>query len=464
MAQPFNCSALILAAGKGSRMKSSLPKVMQPLLEEPMLFYVLKALKEAGIDDIAAVIGHGGEHVEKWLSETAPDVQVVWQREQLGTGHAVMSASEWLRTRQRVLVINGDMPMITAEEISSFLELSGGADISFMTCCLSNPAQYGRVIRGASSVKIVEAKDASPEELKVSEINVGVYLFSVPQLLEGLSTLTRGNSQGEYYIVDLIAWGCQKGLSVRPAMLPADNLSGVNDPAELANLSVKMRDRILAKWLKNGVKCVDPASVWISPRAVFHGEAFLYPNVQIWGDSEIGDGCLIQSGTILRSCVLKQNVQCLGYVVAQDIVAEEGVKMGPFCFLRDGTHLLKNSFAGKFVEIKKSEVGEGSKVPHLSYIGDAAIGAGTNIGAATVTCNYDGVRKHKTHIGSGCFIGSDTMLVAPVTVGDRALIGAGSVITEDVPEESLAVARGRQVVIDGWVRKKNSGKKNSSEA
>lgn len=464
MAQQLRCSALILAAGKGTRMKSPAPKVMQPILEEPMLFYVLKALKEAGVTDVAVVVGHGGEQVQGWLSKNAPEARVIWQREQLGTGHAVMAASDWIRSKQNVLVVNGDMPMITGAEISQFLEKSRGADLSFMTCDLEHPAQYGRVVRGGQSVRIVEAKDASADELSVREVNSGVYLFEAQRLLEGLSSLTRGNSQGEYYIVDLVAWGCGKGLKVVPVKLPADNLSGVNDPFELAVLSAKMRDRILAEWLRKGVKCIDSSSVWISPRAQFLGEAFLYPNVQIWGGSEIGEGCVIQSGTILRNCVLKGNVQCLGYVVAQDVTAEEGVKMGPFCFLRDGTRLLKNSFAGKFVEIKKSEIGEGSKVPHLSYIGDAVVGPGTNIGAATVTCNYDGVNKHKTQIGTGCFIGSDTMLVAPVKIGDGAVVGAGSVITKDVPEGALAVARGRQVVIEGWSQRKSSGQKKNSEA
>ncbi len=459
MAQHSACSALVLAAGKGTRMKSSAPKVMQPLLEEPMLYYVIQSLKNAGIDDIAVVVGHEGEKVQSWLAENAPGVKTVWQREQLGTGHAVMSASGWIKGKDRIMIVNGDMPMLTENEIKLFLEQSESSDVSFMTCDLDDPAHYGRVIRKDGSVAVVEAKDASTEELLVKEINVGVYLFYADALLEGLSGLTQNNSQKEYYIVDLISWACSRGLRVVPVKLPAENLDGVNNPLELARLSVKMRDRILAKWLLNGVKCIDPNSVWISPRAVFHGEAVLYPNVQIWGPSEIGDGCVISSGTILRSCVLKEDVQCLGYVVAQDIVAEKNVTMGPFCFLRDGTHLLEDSFAGKFVELKNSEIGEGTKVPHLSYMGDAVIGPGTNIGAASVTCNYDGVNKNRTQIGAHCFIGSDTMFVAPVKIGDGALVGAGSVITKDVPGGALALARARQTVIEGWAQKKNSERK-----
>lgn len=464
MAQQMACSALILAAGKGTRMKSANPKVMQPILEEPMIFYVIEALKKAGISDIAAVVGSGGALVEEWLSKNFPDVKVIWQKEQLGTGHAVMVASDWIKGKDKVMIVNGDMPLLTENEIKEFVARSEGADVSFVTCRLNDPAHYGRVVRKGSSVAIVEAKDASAEELKINEINVGIYLMKSPFLLIGLSKLNQNNSQKEYYIVDLIKMACEEKLSVIPVELKAENLDGVNNPLEMAKVSSKLRDRILAFWLLNGVKCVDAQSVWISPRASFKGEAFLYPNVQIWGKTEIGVGCTIASGTILRNCVLKDNVQCFGYVVAQDVVAETGVTMGPFCFLRDGTHLLKDSFAGKFVEIKNSEIGEGTKVPHLSYMGDAVIGSGTNIGAASVTCNYDGVNKNRTHIGANCFVGSDTMFVAPVNVGDNAAIGAGSVITKDVPCGALAIARGRQVVIDNWFQKKISEREKNTEA
>lgn len=458
MAQFETRSALILAAGKGTRMKSSAPKVMQPILEEPMLYYVLQSLARAGISDTAVVIGHKGEEVQAWLAENAPDVQVIWQNEQLGTGHAVMSAKAWLKERKNILILNGDMPMLTENEINQLLVQAKDSDAAFMTCELDNPAQYGRVIRKKDSIAIVEAKDATQEELLNKEINAGVYFFKSGMLLDGLRELRADNQQKEYYIVDLISWAAQRGYKVLPVKLSPENLRGVNNPLELAQLSKRMRDRILTHWLLEGVKCVDPDTVWVSPRVTFHGEAILYPNVQIWGQSEIGNGCIIASGTILRSAVLKENVQCLGYVVANNIVAEKGVKIGPFCFLRDNTHLLKNSFAGKFVEIKNSEIGEGTKVPHLSYIGDTVIGAETNIGAASVTCNYDGINKNHTHIGSHCFIGSDTMLVAPVRVGDNSVVGAGSVITHDVPEGALAVARGRQVVIEGWAQKKKSEK------
>lgn len=456
MAQQSAYGALVLAAGRGTRMKSSLPKVMLPLLEEPMLYYVLLALEGAGLSDTAAVIGHGGEIVRDWLARNAPSVTPVWQREQLGTGHAVMCASDWIRAKEKVLVVNGDMPMLTADDIARFLELGADADAAFMTCDLDDPAMYGRVIRSDAGVSVVEAKDASASQLRIKEINAGVYLFDTRMLLDGLSHIRRGNSQNEYYIVDLISWGCSRGYSVKPVKFPAGNLEGANGPAELARLSRKMRDRVLARWLENGVRCVDAESVWISPRAVFEGEAELYPDVQIWGESRIGAGCRILSGCVLRDTVLGRGVECLGYVVADRVTAEDGVKMGPFCYLRDGTHLEKEAFAGKFVEIKNSRVCERAKVPHLSYIGDAHIGEDTNIGAATVTCNYDGVRKNPTRIGARCFVGSDTMFVAPVVVGDGATVGAGSVITKDVPSEALAVARGRQVIIRNWAGKKTA--------
>ena len=301
MQQHTPCSALILAAGKGTRMKSASPKVMQPVLEEPMLYYVIQALKGAGISDLAAVVGYNGEIVEDWLSKNFPDVKVIWQREQLGTGHAVMMASDWIKGKNRVMVVNGDMPMITEKEISEFLARSEGSDVSFVTCFLDDAANYGRVVRRDTAVSIVEAKDASPEELKIREINVGIYLMDAHFALEGLAGLNQNNSQKEYYIVDLIGLACSRGLKVTPVDLPADNLDGANDALELAKISAKMRNRILAYWLLNGVKCVDVQSVWISPRASFKGEAVIYPNVQIWGNTEIGDGCVIASGTVLRN-------------------------------------------------------------------------------------------------------------------------------------------------------------------
>lgn len=459
MAQQPPYGALVLAAGKGTRMRSALPKVMQPLMEEPMLYYVLQSLKEAGLHDVAVVIGHGGDIVKEWLERNVSSAVSVWQREQLGTGHAVMCAADWFRAKEKLLVVNGDMPMLTADDISRFLDGAGDADIAFVTCDLDDPADYGRVIRSETGVSVVEAKDASTEQLGVKEINVGIYLFDVGVLTRGLSQLRHGNSQNEYYIVDLISWGCSQGLDVKAVKLSADNLDGVNSPAELARLSTKMRDRILTRWLERGVKCVDTASVWISPRVAFEGEAVIYPDVQIWGKSRIGDGCRIHSGCVLRDTALGRDVECLGYVVTDHVTAEDGVKIGPFCYLRDGTHLEKEAFAGKFVEIKNSRIGERAKVPHLSYIGDASVGEDTNIGAATVTCNYDGARKNPTRIGARCFVGSDTMFVAPVRVGDGATVGAGSVITKDVPANALAVARGRQVIVENWAERKSALRK-----
>ncbi len=448
------CSALILAAGKGTRMKSPTAKVMQPLLEEPMLFYLLASLKGAGIQDLAVVLGHGGEEVERWLAEQEPSVTVLWQREQLGTGHAVMVASEWLRQRRRVLVVNGDMPMLRQEDIAAFLEGAGDAPWAFGTCLVDDPGQYGRVIRQDSRVRIVEYRDATERERQVREINAGLYCFDGARLLEGLEELRADNSQGEYYIVDLIPYGVSRGDAVAAVPLSPDAVAGINDPWELAQCTARMRDRILKHWMSQGVKCLDPQSLWISPRATFQGECWIYPSVQIWGDTSVGADCFLGSNTVLRNCVLGRGVRCLGNVVAQEARIDDGATLGPFCFLRDHSHVQRDAVVGKFVEIKKSHVGPGAKVPHLSYIGDAVIGEGTNVGAATVTCNYDGVHKHPTTIGAHCFIGSDTMLVAPVTVGDGAVIAAGSVITSDVPAGALAVARGRQRIVDDWARRR----------
>ncbi|ERL24717.1 bifunctional UDP-N-acetylglucosamine diphosphorylase/glucosamine-1-phosphate N-acetyltransferase GlmU [Jonquetella sp. BV3C21] len=442
-------SALILAAGKGTRMKSRRPKVMQTLLGQPMLYYVLSALRDAGVSDVCVVVGYEGECVTSWLQKFWPSASVVWQKEQLGTGHAVMMASDWLSSRGDVVVVNGDMPMVTGDDFVRFFDGSD-ADWSFVTTQLADPTGYGRVIRSDSSVKVVEQKDASPQELACSEINVGIYRASGSDFLAGLASLRPNNSQKEYYIVDLISWALSQGRSVQPVLLPPENLCGVNDPMELARLNGLMRDRVNRRWMAQGAKLAEPLTTWISPASSFEGEVTLAPNVQLWGETELGDGCELGTGTVLTNCRLGKRVICRPYVVAQDSQAADDAVLGPFCFLREGSQLAQKALVGRFVELKKTCVGEGSKVPHLTYLGDTTVGSGSNIGAATVTCNYDGAKKHPTVIGNRCFIGSDTMLVAPVTVEDGATTAAGSVITSDVPADSLGIGRSRQVNIKGW--------------
>lgn len=446
---------LVLAAGKGTRMKSETPKVMQPVLEEPMLSHVLRALEPVG--PMAAVVGYGGNEVSEYLVSRWPKVEILWQKEQLGTGHAVMAAKDWLNRFDKVLVVNGDMPLLTEAVAKGLIESHRGG-CSFVTMDLEDPRGYGRVVR-LPHVSIVEQADCSEYQLDIKEVNAGVYLMDVKPLLDCLKSLKAENSQKEYYLVDVIRLFYEIGLASVPIKWPdSDTLLGVNDPIDLAKVSGILKDRYLSHWMKKGLKCLDPSTVWIGPDVTFDGEAFIYPNVQIWGKSHIGNGVSIGSFTELRNAALEENSSVAGYGFIQDSRIKKGAKAGPFCYIRENSVIGEKGFAGKFVEIKKSSVGRESKVPHLSYIGDAAIGDGVNIGAGTITCNYDGISKHPTVIGDGAFIGSDTMLVAPVTLGDDSMTAAGSVITSDVPEGALAVGRARQRNIEGWAEMRNRRK------
>lgn len=451
---------LVLAAGKGTRMKSESPKVMQPLLENPMLHYVLKAFGSVG--ETAVVVGHRGEMVQSYLSRSWPEVKTVWQREQLGTGHAVMEAQTWISRFDRVFVVNGDMPLMTEEIPKSLLEAHDGG-CSFLTMELDDPEGYGRVVRGAKTC-IVEQKDCLPEQKAIKEVNAGVYLMDVVPLLDSLKGLGRKNAQGEYYLVDVIEAFQDLGLPAKPVMVDdPDSLLGVNDPAGLAQVGAILRDRYVAEWMAAGVKFVDPKSVWIGPDVVFQGEAMVYPGVQIWGKSTVGVNASLGGFSVLRDVSIGEDVELQGYCFIENSTLRVGSKAGPFCYIRQESVVEENGFVGKFVEVKKSVIGRGSKVPHLSYMGDASLGTNVNIGAGTITCNYDGKSKHPTTVGDGVFVGSDTMLVAPVTLGANSMTGAGSVITKDVPEGALAIGRAKQRNIEGWGKKTTEGSRDDDK-
>lgn len=446
-------AALVLAAGKGTRMKSELPKVLLPLLEEPVLYYPLQALRKAGLGNIGVVVGHQGQKVQEYLDEECPGSVAIWQEEQLGTGHAVQVGQDWWKDYESVLVTPGDVPLLTADAIRSLLEYheAENADCTFLSLFPGDPYGYGRVIREGEKIRIVEERDATPEERVVGEVNSGIYVFRTKLLSNVLKDLSCGNSQGEYYLTDVLELMGARGGHVRA--LPwedPETLSGVNDPLQLAAAGHVLRDRILSAHLLNGVKAIDPSSVWIGPRVILAEDVFLEPSVQIWGHSTLGRGTIVGSFCHLRDAIVGEDVVLEGHVRIKGSELKNGAKAGPFTYIRDGAVLEEGAFAGRFVEIKKSRIGQGSKVPHLSYMGDATVGRDSNIGAGTITCNYDGKNKNPTVVGDGCFIGSDTMLVAPVRVGDGALTGAGSTITRDVPEGALAVARPRQRNIENW--------------
>ncbi len=446
-------AALVLAAGKGTRMKSRLPKVLLPLLEEPVLYYPLQAFRNAGIGEIGVVVGHEGQKVADYLESHFSESSVIWQKEQLGTGHAVQVGRDWWQAYDHVIVTPGDVPLLSEDAIQGLVEhhLGTNASCTFLSLYPQNPYGYGRVIREGKKLRIVEERDAGPEEKAVGEVNSGIYVFRTPLLARVLQDLSCANSQGEYYLTDVLELIAARG--GRVCALPwedAQTLSGVNDPVQLAWAGCKLRDRILNRHLLNGVKVLDPSSVWIGPRVELDEDVCLEASIQIWGNSRIGRESRIGSCCHLRDAVLGQNVELEGHVRIRGSELGNCAKAGPFTYIRDGAVLEEGAFAGRFVEIKKSCIGEGAKVPHLSYMGDATVGRNSNIGAGTITCNFDGEKKNPTKVGDDCFIGSDTMLVAPVRVGDGALTGAGSTITHDVPDGALAVARPRQRNIENW--------------
>lgn len=457
--------ALVLAAGKGTRMKSDLPKVLLPILDQPVLYYALRALEklavEGAVHDTAVVVGHRGELARDYLAAEWPGVIPIWQHEQLGTGHAVQIAREWWEGFDHLFVLPGDVPMLTGATLARLAEdhKKEGADCSFISFEAANPHGYGRVVHSGGGVSIVEEKDATEEERLLSEVNSGVYIFKVSSLLPHIYRLSSENAQGEFYLPDIIKMMGREGMSVRAvAEGREDEFRGINTPAQLAEAVALIKQNIVEGMLAGGVRMADPSSVWIGPGVAIEQDVHLEPFVQIWGSTSIGAGSRIGPFSVLRNMTIGRGVDVASHAVLSDSALGEGAKAGPFIVVRDGAEFAPHSYGGKFVEVKKSEIGKRSKVPHLAYIGDSTLGEDVNIGAGTITCNFDGVNKNRTVIGDRCFIGSDTMLVAPVVLGSDAATAAGSTVTQDVPEGALAVGRARQRNIEGWSgRRKKTG-------
>ncbi|MDR3358831.1 MAG: bifunctional UDP-N-acetylglucosamine diphosphorylase/glucosamine-1-phosphate N-acetyltransferase GlmU [Desulfovibrio sp.] len=448
-----NTAALVLAAGKGTRMHSDRPKVLQTLLGEYMLAYVLAALRPHFAENIWIVAGHQA----RMLEAAFPGGRFVLQEEQLGTGHALMLALPALAGAgcRHVLVVNGDAPLLDAETTRDFLEKAGGADLAFATLDLDEPGSYGRVVRAGGNVRaIVEAKDCDPSTLELHrEVNAGLYLISLP-LAETLSPrITGANKSGEYYITDLVALSVAGGYDVRAVQCGRDEgLLGVNSPRELARVEEILRRRVVMRLLERGVLLHAPDMARISPFARVEPGAELTGPCEILGRSEVKRGARVASHCVVRDSVIEEGAELRHFSHLEGARVGAGALVGPFARLRPGAVLEAAARAGNFVEIKNARLGEGAKANHLTYLGDADIGSGANIGAGTITCNYDGRGKHKTSIGEKAFIGSNTALVAPVVVGANSLVGAGSVITRDVPEGEMAIARSRQKNLP---RKKN---------
>jgi bifunctional UDP-N-acetylglucosamine pyrophosphorylase / glucosamine-1-phosphate N-acetyltransferase len=452
---------VVLAAGEGSRMKSSTPKVLHPVLGVPLLGHVLREVQGLSAEQVAVVVGHQREKVAGYLNGQYPACLVAVQSEQLGTGHAVRCALDAVTETGLelgagpVVVTAGDTPLLTTETLQGLLDAhqASGASATVLSARVEDATGYGRIVRDddGAVLGIVEHKDASDRELAIDEINSGVYAFAADALADALAQVTADNAQGEEYLTDVVGILRSRGDLVA-AFIAADvdDVHGINDRVQLAAAERIMADRINEAWMRAGVTIQDPHTVWISTDAVLEPDARIERNSQILGTSTIGAGATVGPDTTLVNCAVGADATVVRSQAEQATIGR-GATVGPFTYLRPGTELGDGAKAGAYVEIKNSTVGEDSKVPHLSYVGDADIGPGTNIGAATVFVNYDGVNKHRTVVGANVRVGSDSMLVAPVNIGDGAYTGAGSVITDDVPPGALALGRARQRNIDGWV-------------
>ncbi|KAF0221358.1 MAG: bifunctional UDP-N-acetylglucosamine pyrophosphorylase / Glucosamine-1-phosphate [Geobacteraceae bacterium] len=452
-------AALVLAAGLGTRMKSDLVKVMHAVGGYPMVSWPVEAALEAGASRIVLVIGHQSEKVREYFAGEA-NVAFAVQDEQLGTGHAVACARESLSGFSgHVLILCGDVPLIKAETLRAMLahHEARQAAVTVLTTHLENPFGYGRIVKreGGRIVRIVEEKDATVEEREINEINSGIYCVEAEFLFDAVSNLKNDNIQREYYLTDIVKAAAERGeLCVSFTVAAEEEVMGVNDRVQLAAAAAVVRRRINEALMLAGVTIIDPATAYIEKGVKVGRDTIIYPNVHISGGTEIGCGCLLEPSVMIRGCRIGDRVTVKAGSVMTDAVVHDDVAIGPMAHLRPETELKSHVKIGNFVETKKIEMGEGSKASHLTYLGDATIGKDVNIGCGTITCNYDGVRKHRTVIEDDVFVGSDVQFIAPVTIGRNSLIAAGTTVTKDVPPDSLAIARAPQVNKDGWKLKK----------
>ena len=446
-------AAVILAAGKGTRMRSALPKVLHPICGQPMLYYPLEAARLAGFKQLKVVVGHRAEQV----SQTFPEGDLTWiqQTDQLGTGHALMCAADSLRGYSgALLLLCGDVPLIkpeTLQQLQSYHSQQQAA-VTVLTAQMPNPAGYGRVIRNGEQVlQIVEEKDADEQQRQVTEINTGTYLFDAAFVLSALKGLNKNNAQGEYYLTDVVAAAVAAGKKTR-ALCVEDptEVMGINDRCQLAEAEVLMRWKINADLMFGGVSMSDPTTVYIDNGVTIGTDTQLHPNVHLRGNTTIGKNCIIETGVVVVDSQIADGVHLKAGSAIEESQIGSGCKIGPMAHLRPGTILDGNNKIGNFVETKKVHLAEKAQASHLTYLGDAEIGRNVNFGCGTITCNYDGVNKHTTIVEDDVFVGSDCQFVAPVKIGRNSLIAAGSTITKDVPPDSLALSRTEQKIIKGW--------------
>lgn len=445
---------VVLAAGLGTRMKSDTPKVLHRLFDRPIIDYVLNTVSKLAPHKVHVVVNPSHSQVIEYLS--ARNVNIVFQPQPLGTAHALLSALPYIS--QDILILNGDTPLVTVETLGRLVDRFRvqKLDLAILTFFPNREHSYGRLIRGKDGevLKIVEKSELTEELSSVEESNSGVYVMN-EETAELVREIPINQRKGEYFLTDIVEIAVRRGKRVQAFSLATEEeLLGINDRLELALAIKYLRDRVTRDLSLSGVTIYDPSTVWISPDCLIERDTIIYPNVIIEGETKIGKNCIIHQGVRLRDCIVQDSVEIRDYTVAEAAFIGSGSKVGPFAHLRPETVIGERCRIGNFVEIKKSKIGNGSKASHLSYIGDAEVGRNVNIGAGTITCNYDGKRKHRTVIEDDVFIGSDSQLVAPVKICKNAYIGAGSTITKDVPEESLAISRVPQRNIAGWVRKK----------
>jgi len=467
---PPRIAIAIMAAGKGTRLKSQIPKVLHEVGGKPLLEHVIRAAARVlSATDVYAIIGHEAESVRAAMQHTG--VNFVLQPEQRGTGHALMVAGEALARHDHVIVLSGDAPLITPETISHLLEfhLAQRAAMTLLSADLDNPTGYGRVLRknsrSAEVQAIVEEKSASPPQRKIHEINSGFYAFAVKDLYAHIGRLSTDNPHSEYYLTDMAAVLRRAGKRVVAWKTPnPGEVLGGNTRAELADIDHFLRMAKVDQLMTDGVTIFYPATCVIDADVSIATDTVVEPYVQLLGNTRIGTGCRVRSYSVIRDCEIGDNVTIRPGCVMEDSRVGAGALLGPYSHLRPGSDIGEGAHVGNFVETKKMKLGKRSKANHLTYLGDAEIGSGVNIGAGTITCNYDGLHKHMTLIDDGVFVGSDATLVAPVRVGKGAYIGAGSCITDDVPEDGLAIGRARQIIKEGWARQKRAEKTATSRS
>ncbi len=454
---------LILAAGKGVRMRSQQSKVLHEVCGKPMIFHVIKTAKALSPDKIFVVVGHGGEEVDNKVHRVG--VKTIIQEERLGTGHAVKISTSYFKSYDNLLLLYGDMPLIKSTDLELLLRdfWATGSSVSVLSTVVKPPSDFGRIIRDSKNefAEIIEELDATPEQRQIGEVNTGIYCFRISDLQDVLEEIDNKNAKGEYYVTDCVNMLSKRGKKISVMVAPdSTNFIGINSRAHLAQANTVMRGEICERLMDSGVTIIDPATMYIDDEVEIGQDTIIYPDTHITGQTRVGSGCTIGPNTFVSDSVIG-NRTTIVYSVVKGAEVMDDCNVGPYSHLRPGSVVMRGGKVGSFCEIKKSVIREGAKVPHLSYVGDADIGANANVGAGTITCNYDGFNKHKTVVGEGSFIGSDTMLVAPVKIGKNATTGAGSVISKDVPDGALAIERSDQKNILGWdkVKEKKAEKR-----